>query len=323
MTHCDRETRSLQEAGKRVERDITANLRIRHMSLVVAIADHGTTHRAADALNMTQSTASKMLRDIEEMFEAALFEREPRGMTPTPLGIFVIENLRAQLSRLQRFSDEVQARRAGGYGSLSVGAITGAAPDFVARAVAEIKGRRPQLMVSLHGDTSDVILDQLEAGRLDLAVGRFSAARHRDLFAFEPLARERLIVVARSGHPLQGTGVARLPDLAQCAWVLQPRSNPTRQVLDAAFDRERLRHPSDAIECSSLLLILNLVQVSDAVALLPEAIVDAQLRAGLFIALPIRPEIRLDAFGLVTRRRETPGEAAEEFSRILRARADP
>lgn len=293
------------------------------MSLIVALADHGTTHRAAETLNMTQSTASKMLGDAEEIFGSDLFERRPRGLTPTPLGEFVIANLRAQLSRLRRFSDEFQARRAGGYGTLSVGAITGAAPDFVAKAVAEIKRRRPQLMVELHGETSDEILNQLKDGLIDLAVGRFSDERQRSIFSFEALAEERLVVVARSGHPLREAGVTRLADLADCAWALQPATNPSRQVLDAAFDHAGLRRPRDTIECSSLLLILNLVQVSDAVALLPEAVVEAHERAGIFIKLPVRPEIRLAGFGLVTRRKEPLGEAAMEFCDILRARADP
>ncbi|WP_354668116.1 LysR family transcriptional regulator [Pacificibacter marinus] len=305
-----------------MKRDITANLKVRHMSLIVALADHGTTHRAADALNMTQSTASKMLRDVEDIFEAALFERKPRGMEPTPLGAFVITNVRAQLSRLHKFSDEFQARRAGGYGTLSVGAITGAAPDFVARSVAEIKRKRPQLMVSLHGETSDDILDQLEAGGLDLAVGRFSTERHRHMFTFELLAEERLVVVARMGHPLQRAGRMQLSDLAECSWVLQPLSNPSRHVLDAALHDAGLDRLTDTIECSSVLLILNLVQVSDAVALLPEAVVDAHIKAGLFTTLAVEPDIRLTGFGLVTRRKETQSEAALEFCNILRSRAN-
>jgi DNA-binding transcriptional LysR family regulator len=293
---------------------------MRHLSLLVALADHGTTHSAADALNMTQSTASKMLRDVEETYQAVLFERGPRGMQPTPLGRFAVDNARAQLSRLQRFSEEFSARRLGGYGTLAVGAITGAAPDLVARAVAEIKARRPQLSVTLHGETSDGILAELEAGRLDLAVGRFSAERHRTVFAFEPLAEERLVFVARVGHA-QAHGARRLEDLQGCTWALQPDSNPSRQALDAAFDRAGLRRPADSIECSSILLMLNLVMELDVVALLPEAVVRVHRQTGLVGLLDIRPEVRLSGFGLVTRRREPLQPAALEFCEILRGRA--
>lgn len=303
-----------------MDKDITANLKMRHLALLVAIADHGTTHSAAAALNMTQSTASKMLQDVEEIFQAALFERSPRGMTPTPLGQFAVDNARSQLARLQRFSKEFQNRRAGGYGTLDIGAITGAAPDLLASAVAEIKARRPLLAVTLHGETSDGILSELEAGRIDVAVGRFSADRHRTVFTFEPLAEERLVIVTRAGNP-HTAGATRLEDLLDCAWALQPQSNPSRQALDAAFNGAGLGQPRDTIDCSSILLILNLVQSSDAVALLPRAVVQAHLAAGLFAELNVRPDIRLSGFGLVTRRKEPLQAAASEFCDILRVRA--
>lgn len=304
-----------------MEKDITSNLKVRHLALVVALADHATTHRAADALNMTQSTASKMLRDVEEMFQATLFDREPRGMKPTPLGAFVIDNARAELARLHRFSDDFRARRAGGYGTLSIGAISGAAPGLVAHSLAAIKRKRPQLMVVLHGETSDTILDMLENGRLDLAVGRFSTDRHRHLFEFEPLAEEKLIIVARAGHALEGRALDGLAELVDWPWILQHRSTPSRKVLDLAFAEAELRPPVDTIECASMLAIINLVQVSEAVALLPASVVQAHLGAGLFIELPVRPEIRLDGFGLITRKREPLNEAALEFSDCLRRTA--
>lgn len=302
-------------------RDIASNLKVRHLSLIVALSDHGTTHRAADALHMTQSTASKMLRDVEELFQAALFERHPRGLKPTPLGEFAISNARIQLADLLRFADEFHARRAGGYGTLRIGAISGAGPDLVARSLADIKRKRPQLMVILHGETSDTLLDMLENERLDLVVGRFSTERHGQLFEFEPLAEEKLIIVARAGHALQGRKLNDLADMVEWPWILQHQSTPTRRVLGVAFAKAGLRPPDDTIECSSMLSILNLVQMSDAIALVPSSLVDAHLRARIFTELPMRPEIRLDKFGLVTWKREPLSEAAREFANLLRMNA--
>lgn len=302
-------------------RDIASNLKVRHLSLIVALSDHGTTHRAADALHMTQSTASKMLRDVEDLFQAALFERHPRGLKPTPLGEFAISNARTQLTGLLRFADDFRARRAGGYGTLRIGAISGAGPDLVARSLADIKRKRPQLSVMLHGETSDTVLDMLENERLDLVIGRFSSERHSQLFEFEPLAEEKLIIVARAGHALQDRKLNDLTDLVDWPWILQHHSTPTRQALGVAFTKAGLRPPQDTIECSSMLSILNLVQVSDALSLVPAALVDAHLRAGLFTELPLRPEIRLAQFGLVTWKREPLSEAAREFADLLRTNA--
>ncbi len=302
-------------------RDIASNLKVRHLSLIVALADHRTTHRAAAALHMTQSTASKMLREVEELFQAALFERHPRGLKPTPLGEFAIGKARIQLTGLMRFADEFRTRRAGGYGTLRIGAISGAGPNLVARSLADIKRKRPQLAVILHGETSDTLLDMLENERLDLVVGRFSTESHGQIFEFEPLAEEKLIIVARAGHALQDRKGLDLGDLTEWPWILQHQSTPTREVLGIAFAKAGLQPPENTIECSSMLSILNLVQVSDAITLVALSLATAYLRAGLFTELSMQSEIRLEKFGLVTWKHESLSEAANEFASLLRKNA--
>ena len=300
---------------------VHAHLRMRHLALIVTIDDQGTMHRAADVLNMTQSTASKMLADLERLLGATLFERAPRGMTPTPLGRYTLSVARAELARMARFEVEFQARKEGGYGLLSVGAIMGAAPDLVAHAVADIKRARPQLTVRLLGETSDNILEMLDVGTVDLAVGRFINPQHRQLFDFEMLAEEPLVLFACSGHPLSGGFDGDLRLLSDRPWVLQPRTTPTRQVLDRTFAEAGIAAPTNVVECVSIFAILNLVQVSDAVAILPVSVVYAHLRAGLLVHLPMRPTVSVGGFGLVTRKDEEPNEVSRTFSNFLRKHA--
>jgi DNA-binding transcriptional LysR family regulator len=69
---------------------LLSHVKMRHFSLIAAIADHGSMHRASDALNMTQSTMSKMLGDLEALLGAQLFHRGPHGMVPTPLGAYAL-----------------------------------------------------------------------------------------------------------------------------------------------------------------------------------------------------------------------------------------
>ncbi len=304
-----------------MDRRLLAHLRMRHFLLIAAIADQGTMHRAAASLAMTQSSASKMLGDLEALLEASLFERGPRGMVPTPLGDFALDLARSEIARIDRFAEEFAARRDGGYGTLSVGAIMGAAPDLVAHAVADMKRARPQLIVRLLGETSDHILDMLETGKIDLAVGRFSTPRHPRLFEFEPLAEEPMVAVARAGHPLATAFDGTLETLGTWPWVLQPQTTPARKFLDEAFARTDGGFPSNVVECVSIFATLNLVQVSDAVAVLPVPVVDAHLRAGLLVTLPLRPKIAVTGFGLVTRKGETPSTTAATFAAYLRSHA--
>ena len=65
---------------------IRARLKTRQLLLLVALAEEGNIHRAAEVLSMTQPAASKLLKDIEDVLGVQLFDRQPRGMRPPPSG---------------------------------------------------------------------------------------------------------------------------------------------------------------------------------------------------------------------------------------------
>ncbi|WP_102223028.1 LysR family transcriptional regulator [Acidimangrovimonas sediminis] len=294
-------------------------LRLKQLMVVVALSETGNMHRAAEALGMTQSTASKLLGDVEAMLGVTLFVREPRGMRPTELGHEVIDFARATLVRIDRFREDLEAKIAGGHGLLVVGAIMGAAPDLIARTVADLKAERPRLMIRLLGETSDQILDMLEGGTVDVAVGRFSTPRHWQLFDFERLSEEPMRLVVRAGHPLGASGQVTLKALHGWPWIMQPGTNPTRQMIDSAFSALGLGPPVNAVESGSIFAILQLLQTSDAVAFLPISVVRDHLNAGLLTALydPIGKPI--GGFGIVRRRGEPLSPNAEAFVDKLRA----
>ena len=64
------------------------------------------------------------------------------------------------------------AKRRGGHGQLTVGAIMGAAPDVLAMAVTELKSERPLLNVRILGETSDQVVQLLHRREVDLQVVR-------------------------------------------------------------------------------------------------------------------------------------------------------
>lgn len=303
-------------------RAMVARLRLRHFALIKALNEQRNMHRAAAVLNMTQSTASKLLKDIESIMGAELFHRETRGMAPTDIGVEVVRFAEEILNRIDRFSAEFETMVAGGHGMLVIGAIMGAAPDLVAKVVAEMKAERPLLTIRMLGETSDNILDMLETGEIDIAVGRFSATRQQALFNFEHLSEEPLAFVVRRDHPLSGTATPLLLDvLHDLPWILQPATTPTRQVLDKTFADAGLTTPKNHVESVSLFAILHLIQTSDAISLLPVSVVRDHLSAGLITRLRATVETTVPGFGILTRRDTMLTKVAEVFAHKLRIAA--
>ena len=90
---------------------IRARLKTRQLLLLVALAEEGNIHRAAQVLNMTQPAASKLLKDLEDVLEVPLFERLPRGMRPTWYGETMIRHARVALASLNQAHDERSEER--------------------------------------------------------------------------------------------------------------------------------------------------------------------------------------------------------------------
>ena len=290
--------------------------------MLAALGDVQTLALAAEAIHVTQPAATKLLADVEEAFGFALFERHARGMRPTPLGLEVVGYARQAQASLDRFLERLDSQRRGGHGNLTFGAIMGAAPDLVARAVADIRRERPRLNVRIIGETSDQIGPLLERHQIELAVGRFTNPLEHNKFNFVPLAEEPLRIVVRGGHPLAKRHVELdWEELVRWPWVLQTISTPARVLLEGEFARAGVPTPEDAIECTSIFATLQLVQSSDAITLLPESVVRDHVTAGLLHELPRSVGTNLKAFGVLTRKDEPLSDIAMDFVEHLQRTA--
>ena len=296
-------------------------LRLKHWSLLNALAITQTLNKAASLIKVTQPSATKMLADIEHAFGFPIFERHSRGMRATPLGEEVIAYARQTQASLDRFVEDLDNKRSGGHGNLVLGAIMGAAPDLVAFAVSDLKRERPLLNVRILGETSDQIAILLEQHQIELAVGRFTGPLQHNKFDFSELAVETMRVVVRRGHALARKRTVDLAGLLECPWVLQPLSSPARTLLEDEFARVSLKSPANIVECTSVFATLQLLQASDAISVLPESIVRDHVKAGLLKALPLSIGRELKSFGLLTRKDEMLSEPATAFVQHLKLRA--
>jgi LysR family transcriptional regulator for metE and metH len=96
------DSESLSSAGAR-----PLDFEIRHLRLVIAVADTGTLTRAADRLHLTQSALSHQLRDVEERLRTPLFHRVGKRMILTQAGTRVLISARRVLRDLEDAENDV------------------------------------------------------------------------------------------------------------------------------------------------------------------------------------------------------------------------
>src|SRR5580698_1567447 len=80
---------------------LNGRLKLRHLVLVTAIADQGSVLRAAEQLRLAQPAVTRSLREVEQILGVELFERGPRGCTPSMFGVAFLEHARTVLAELR------------------------------------------------------------------------------------------------------------------------------------------------------------------------------------------------------------------------------
>lgn len=298
-------------------------LRMRQLALIVAIDDLHSLRKVAEAMSLSQPAATKMLQEIEETLGVTLFERLSRGMQATVFGESVIRYARLIVSDLDNLRKELAAQEAGGVGNISVGAIMAPAPGILARAIVDLKRRFPRLKIGVHVDTSDMLLQLLEQGKLDIVLGRIPDARAHEELDFEVLDNEALSVVAGHNHPLARSRRLLLNDLEDLPWILQPMTSPMRQLLEREFRDAGMATPANLVETASILTMTTLLQETEMVAVVPATIAKHYAVAGMLSILPVRLKFQLEPYGIVTRKERIPPPAVRIFQECLRTLALP
>jgi DNA-binding transcriptional LysR family regulator len=297
---------------------LVGRLRFRQLALLAALGEHFNLHRAAEAVHMAQPSATKVVRDLERLFGFPLFERLPRGMHPTPLGAEVLSFASRALTDLLRFAEDLDLKRQGGNGQLIIGTVSGAAAEHTARAVAELKERRPLLSVKLLSESAEELIALLLARKIDVAVASLVDPTLHNLVNYESLDSETLCIVVRATHPATRAHPLQLTALQNYPWILPPVPAPARQFTEQAFGEAHMKSPANTIESASCFTTLQILQRCDAVAVLPESVIRDHLRAGLIAQLPLLADKHLSNFGILTRRDEPLAPPPAEFIDLLR-----
>lgn len=297
---------------------VRARLKTRQLLLLVALDEEGNIHRAAEALNMTQPAASKLLRELEAMLGVSLFERLPRGMRPTRYGEAMIRHARAVVGSLDQAQEEVMGLKAGQLGHVAVGVITSPAVRLLPPAVAALKRNYPGLRVTVEIENSNVLLDRLAQEKLDLVIGRLSAEHDKLPLRYEPIADEPVCVVARPDHPLAHASGLSLEAVQHACWIVPPDGSVLRHRFEVMFRRASLVPPADIVETSALLLVTRMLELSDMLAVLAADVANYYARHGMVRVLPLEVPCHMDDFGLITRTDRLLSPAAERMMAALR-----
>jgi len=295
------------------------HLNTRQLTLLVHLDEDPRLSRAASAAGLTQSAASKLLRQVETALDVKLFERHARGVIPTRYGEILLRHARLALSELGLAHEGIVALKSGVSGKAAVGTVTHPGTSLIPMAVARMKQRHAGIVINVDVDSSRQLVQRLLQGSLDIVLGQEHDPRGADEVVYEPLAGdEPHAIIASARHPLAGRKNLQLEDLIEQPWILPPVGSLLRDKVAAKMMERGLPLPTNIVETTSLPVITALLQQSNMIAALPEEAVQASCEAGHLTVLLGDLTLGVGAFGLITRRNHKLSQAAQLMLSTLR-----
>jgi DNA-binding transcriptional LysR family regulator len=302
----------------RSDRFVRSYLKTRHLVLLVELGRHGSIMHAAEAANLTQPAASKLLGELEHALGVQLFERLPRGVAPTWYGKVLIRRAGAALAEMDAAHQEVMELLSGLRGRVDVGTVLTPSTTLIPPAVTLLKSRHARVHVSISVDTSKLLVARLRAGEFDMVIGRILDTEAIDELHFEPVTDEPHSLIARAGHPLAARTGLQLDELSQQGWILPPSGSILRDRITALFLSQGLEQPGETVSTMALPTIASLLTSSDMVAPLPVELVQPYLDSGLLTVLPFDLAVRMDMYGIITRKQHQLSPGAEAMLAAVR-----
>jgi LysR family pca operon transcriptional activator len=301
---------------------LNSRIKLRHLNCFLETTRLGGVARAGSALGMTQPAVSKSLAELEEIIGLALFDRSRRALALTDAGEMFARFAQAGLATLQQGLDSVETARTG-TSVVSLGALPTVTAGILPPALALFSAGPLACRTVIESGPSRYLLGLLQTAAIDFVVGRLARPEAMAGFSFEQLYVEHLALIVRPGHPLAGKGVVTLQQVATFQLLMPPRDAIIRPEIDALLISGGVGRLTTEIETVSNSLGRAYALVSDAVWVISESVVSADLAAGHLARLDVDMRATLGPIGITTRTGADLSPPASQLLACIRAAKAP
>ena len=253
---------------------LTSRLKMRHIGLLDTLGRTSNIRKAAVELNMSQPSASALLREVEDAFDVELFVREPHGLVLTDHGRALIGWAGILLADLEKAQHDLTAISLGRGKRLKVGISPLAAPKLLPLALELFRKTGPDVIVSVTTGIETTLPPMLLSGEIDCAVCRMVPGFVREAVRHEMLYGEAASIVVRRDHPLARAERMEPALLDTFRWMLPVSEGAPYDLIASRLVSVGAKFPRVSVESWSAIVIVHLLQASDLISVLPRSIAE-------------------------------------------------
>lgn len=293
------------------------------LKALIAVVEVENFTLAARRLELAQPSVHRAVSDLEKEAGRPLFERTAHGLIATRAAENVARAAQLAFAELEQGEAELADHLGREVGRIVIGAMPLSRSYILPRAIAQFRKQWPTLSIqALDGPYSD-LMTGLRRGEVDFLIGALRQPAPIGDIVQQALFDDELLVVCGRHHPLLGDTSRSVNELSSYPWVVATRGTPTRQQFDRIFDGKTSAVPRSLIETGSMVLMRELLRVSDHLGFISKLQIERDLQLGAVTRLPVSLEDTSRPIGLTMRAGWIPTRAQREFLEDLRAAVAP
>lgn len=266
----------------------------------LAVAESGHFGRAAKRLNISAAQVSQRISRLEKHLKVELISRTTRSVSITPIGQELVSEGKKLLTRILWVEEYIERLGSGGEGVLRIGAISSVSYSMLPRITQAIDAAMPGVKIRISAGLFTPTQEQaLEDRAIDMGILRLPVRKPG--INYRIIARDPLVLVLSTAHPLAGKTDITIQDLENESFVTYPNASGSvvRESVFRVCERVGFQ-PQSLVEVSETSTLIGLVASGMGVALVPRSVealrtagvryVDLGLQENLEIAIAWRSD---------------------------------
>jgi LysR family carnitine catabolism transcriptional activator len=277
-------------------------------------AQHHSFARAAEALFITPSGLSVLIKELESRVGFRLFDRTTRRVELTPHGRELLTVIQRNLEELDVAIANIGRSAKRDRQSISLGITPLVAANILPPAIREFRKQRPDVRIQPFDADLPTLIQMVETGKIDMSLGIFKAMPD---VRREPFFRFSLIIARAAKDDIQPRRTTTWSALDGETLISLSPGHPHQQLID--------RHLAQAgvkVQIGSTVNLLDtqiaLVEAEEGIAIIPSFGLPACRNRKVAMSQLINPVVRFDFHMISPRGKELPPGAAE-FTSFLKS----
>ena len=268
-------------------------LKLRDLSILMAVIDCGTMGKAAKHLSVSQPVISKAISDMEYALRVRLLDRSRGGVTPTPFGQALVKRGLAIFDEMRQSLNDIDFLADPSAGEVSIGATASAASAIASPVIDRLSRQHPRMRFHVTVADSAPLFAELESRTIDLVISR-PPRRRSDDHDLQILFHDTLAVITGAKNPLVRRRNLTLADLMNEPWLLSPDNSYFGALQGEVFRARGLEPPRPTVDVTSSHLRNELLATQRFLTIVPGFSIllprrRSDLKA-LALDLPLAPE---------------------------------